>query len=143
MAQPKLGQSSQGKPMHYSVGAVIQREEKYLLLDRMHSPFGFAGVAGHVDEGESDIEALLREVREESGLTVVKYNLLFREEVDGNTCKRGITVHYWHLFQCNTRGAVKRNIQETKSIGWYTSEEIKQLILEPVWNYWFTKLNVI
>lgn len=39
--------------MHYSAGALIRRGDKYLLIDRAKPPFERAGVAGHIDEGES------------------------------------------------------------------------------------------
>ena len=143
MAIPKERKSKDGKVMHFSVGALIERDGKYLLIDRVQSPFGFAGVAGHIDEGEVAEEALVREVKEESGLDVERFELLFDEEVSSNTCRRGIDVHYWYLYKCFVKGDIKQNIEETKSIGWYTLEEIKKLELEPVWKYYFEKLGLI
>jgi len=119
MGEPKKGVSSKGKEMHYAVGAVIKRDGKYLLIDRVNVPLGFAGIAGHVDEGESVVDALVREVREESGLKVVGHELVFEEEVEQNECKRGVGVHYWCVFECDVEGEVKRNLEETKSIGWF------------------------
>jgi len=85
---------------------------------------------------------LLHEVPEESGLKIDNFKLLLEEEVENNTCKRGIDVHYWYLFSCETSGKVKQNF-ESKSIGWYSIEEIKKLKLEPVWEHWFKKLKII
>ncbi|MCK5332316.1 NUDIX hydrolase [Candidatus Parcubacteria bacterium] len=143
MAIPKEGKSKDGKAMHFSVGALIENGGKYLLIDRVKPPFGFAGVAGHIDEGESAEEALVREVKEESGLDVENFELLFEEEASFNTCRRGIDVHYWYLFRCVVEGKIKQNIEETKSIGWYTLEEMKKLELEPVWKYYFEKMGLI
>ncbi len=142
-AIPKLTTSSKGKPMHFSVGAIIQRDRKYLLIDRVKPPFGFAGVAGHVDEGETPEEALQREVEEESGLVVQEYRLLYEEEIEKNICSKGTEVHYWYLYECIVEGEIKHNTKETKSIRWYTKEEIKKLTVEPVWGYWFTKLMLL
>lgn len=139
----KLGTTSEGKPMHYSVGAIIKRNQKYLLIDRKNPPFGFAGLAGHIDEGESPEEALVREVKEESNLLVESYKLLFEEELDWNWCKEGVKIHYWYLFQCGTEGKVCIDRKEEKSIGWYSKEEIKHLSLEKVWRYWFKKLKIV
>jgi hypothetical protein len=49
-----------------------------------------------------------------------------------------------------TRGEVKICEEETrvdpkigKSWGWFSREEITQLDVEPVWQYWFGKLGYI
>jgi hypothetical protein len=52
-------------------------------------------------------------------------------------------VHEWYLFVCEVSGELKPNEREVKSIGWYTSAEIKTLKLEEVWEYWFKKLRVV
>lgn len=146
--EPKKGTSKNGQPMHYSVGAVIERDGKYLLIDRRYEPLGFAGLAGHIDEGEDDpAKAMAREVSEESGLKVEKYRLLFDEEVSGNSCHRGIDIHYWYLYYCEASGEAVWNKEEEKSMGWYAAEQIKEMQkngkLEPVWEHWFKKLGVI
>lgn len=139
----KVGLSIKKKEMHYSVGALIKRDGKFLLIDRAKPPFGFAGLAGHVDEGETEAEALLREVEEESGLKVEEYKLLFEEEVGWNVCNKGVTGHFWYLFKCEASGEIRKDEYEEKSIGWYSEEEIAKLKLEPVWEYWFRKLRII
>lgn len=143
MPTPKEGVSQEGKPMHFSVGALIERDGKYLLIDRATEPFGFAGIAGHVDEGEDAQSAVVREVKEEVGLDVKDLKLLFEEELGWNWCNKGTAVHYWYLFRCRTTGDMSRDARETKSAGWYLKEDIKYLKLEPVWDYWFKKLNII
>jgi ADP-ribose pyrophosphatase YjhB (NUDIX family) len=143
MTGPKTGRTQDGKAMHYSVGALIEKDGRYLLIDRMNPPFGHAGIAGHVDEGEKTITALVREVREESGLQVVSYESLFEEEVRHNACKSGVDIHYWNLYRCLTSGNVVHNHKETKSIGWYSELDLQRLELEPVWRYWFMKMNLL
>ena len=49
-----------GIPRHYIVGIIVERNEKYLLLERINFPYGFACPAGHVDEGETIKEAMNR-----------------------------------------------------------------------------------
>lgn len=143
MGVPKLGKSSTSKEMHYSVGAVIEKDGKYLLIDRAKFPFGFAGPAGHVDQGEVSEQTIVREVKEETGLDVNGYKQVAEEEVYGDVCRRGVTVHYWNLFKCETTGEIVQNVEETKSIGWYTPDEMKKMELQPLWIYWFKKLNVL
>lgn len=133
--------------MHYSVGAVIKDKNKFLLIERSNPPLGYAGVAGHVDKGEEFTEALKREVKEESGLEVQKYELIYEEELNWNWCSLGVETHYWHLYRCKTSGTLNRDKEETESIDWYSPSEIKRLYkkdkVEEVWEYWFKKLEVI
>jgi ADP-ribose pyrophosphatase YjhB (NUDIX family) len=147
MVEPKLGKSSSGKDMHYSVGAIIYRDGKLLLVDRLKVPLGLAGPAGHVDVGETPEHALVREVKEETYLDAARYEKVSEEEVDGNMCARGIDVHYWHVYRCETTGEPIMKPDEAKSIGWYSPEQIKELKekrkLEPVWEHWFEVLGIV
>ena len=143
MSKPKISRSSKGKIMHYSVGAIIEIDGKYLLIDRVNPPPGFAGLAGHIDEDENEITALLREVQEESGLRVVRHRLLFEEELDWNRCSKGVGIHYWYVFECDVEGGISQNARETKSIGWYSPDEMRGLTVAPVWQYWFDKRGVL
>jgi 8-oxo-dGTP pyrophosphatase MutT (NUDIX family) len=142
MAKPILTTSSKGLPMHYCIGAIITRDDNYLLIDRVKPPLGFASVAGHVDEEEDHLQALYREVEEESGYRVTSHKLLAEEEV-GNPCSKGIDVHYWHMYSAEVEGDIIHNPRETKSIGWYPKSKLEELTLEPVWKYWFEKLGMI
>lgn len=139
----KLGKTEKGEPLHFSVAAIIERDGKYLMIDRKNPPFGFACIAGHIDEGEEVDKALIREVWEESGLIVLESRLIAEEVLDWNQCSKGVGIHHWHVFEVKFSGKPVWNQEETKSIGWYTPEEIKKLELEPVWKYWLEKLKII
>ena len=140
---PKTGTGFSGQQMHYSVGAIIEVGGKYLLIDRDMEPLGFAGIAGHINENESPEEALIRKVEEESSLKVDKFHLVFEEEVPWNWCRVGVKTHYWYLFRCKVAGDPQNNPLASKTIGWYTPDEMKKLKWEPVWKYWFEKLGVL
>lgn len=142
MADPKMGEKN-GQPHHYSVGAVIKKGDKYFLIDRTNPPFGFASVAGHVDEGETPEEALVREVKEESGFDVTESKLLIEEYVSQNRCVKNVNSHHWYVYKVEVVGEVVHDITEAKSIGWYTRDEIAGLKLEPIWEVWFKKLGII
>lgn len=129
--------------MHYSVGALIEREGTYLLLDRKNIPYGWAGPAGHVDEGESPEGAMRREVQEETGLIVESCTLVCEEEVQNNQCGRGVATHYWYVYRCFVRGEAAMDEREAKAMDWFTPEAIARLQLEPVWEYWFEKLEIL
>lgn len=139
---PKMANAN-GKQMHFSVGAVIKVDGKYLLIDRSMEPLGFAGLAGHINEGETPEETLFRKIKEESGLAIKEHRLLFEEEVGWNLCRAGIKPHYWYLYECEVSGELRNNAEASKSIEWYAPDEIAKLKLEPVWEYWFKKLGVL
>ena len=123
----KKGISSKGEIMHYSVAALIKDGNKYLLIDRARLPYGFACVAGHIDENETFQKALEREVLEEIGVEVTTSRLVFQGELEKNTCGKGANVHHWFVFKVNYKGELKIDTKEVKSIGWYTKKEIKNL----------------
>jgi 8-oxo-dGTP pyrophosphatase MutT (NUDIX family) len=143
MSLPKEGIALDGSRMHYSVGAFIENDGKYLLIERAKPPPGFAGPAGHQDEGESPIEAVVREVFEETGYALENVNLLWEEEVPGNYCSKGVQTHYWYVFEGRVSGNPHRNLGETKSLDWYTNEELALLPLEDVWRRWFRKRGIL
>ena len=58
----------------------IEKEDSYLMMHRVKkvndiNKDKWVGVGGHFEEGESPEECLLREVREETGLTLTSFRL--------------------------------------------------------------------
>lgn len=143
MATPKIGTAKNGKVMHYSAGALIKKDGKYLLLDRNSPPFGYAAPAGHVDGGEDPKTAVCREVKEETGYDLLDVALLYEEEVHNNTCSKGVSVHYWYVFEGSVEGTPHRSERETKAMRWCAPAEIKKLRLEPVWEYWLKRKKIL
>lgn len=145
---PRLGTTAGGtQEMHFSAGALIVRDEKVLMIERVQIPLGYAGLAGHVDVGEDAQTAILREVFEESGMRVVYTKMLFKEEVHDNTCGYGINVHYWTLFACTVEGEPCLDPHEAASIGFYRVRDVAKFssagLLEPVWKHWFIKAGLL
>lgn len=130
--------------MHRSVAAIIKNDKgDILMLDRKNFPFGWACPAGHVEENETPEEALQREAKEETGLDVEDFKLAIHEFLDWNECKRGVKGHDFFVFEVTKwNGGTKRNF-ESKDLQWKSVEEIKNLKLEPAWEYFLKKLEII
>ncbi len=139
----KTGTSSDGREMHYSAGIIVECNGRYLLLDRISPPPGFACPAGHIDEGEDPREACLRELREETGIVSSDIEFICEEEIPWNYCKSA-EAHYWYLYKASVESeSVVLEKEGAKSIGWYSAEEMKGLNLEKVWEYWLKKMSII
>lgn len=70
-------------PREISAGAVIFRRENgepvYLLLHYSSGHWDF--VKGHIEEGEDEIQTVIREAREEAGITDLKLIPNFKERI--------------------------------------------------------------
>lgn len=147
-----------------SVGMLIRRDNRILLIERRRPPFGFAPPAGHVDDKGSFENAAKEEVEEEVGLAPKEIRLLIEGRKD-NPCRReGGSWHYWKIYQVDTDGDIKRSRDETKQAGWFSMDQIRSLAqrtekyrageiseedwqqspgLEPVWLDWFRELGIL
>ena len=70
-----------------SVGMLIWKDDKLLLIERMKFPFGFAVPAGHVDDHGSFEDAAKEEVQEEVGFEVTNLKLITEGRKE-NICRR-------------------------------------------------------
>lgn len=149
---------------HTSVGMLVWKDEKLLLIERAKFPFGFAIPAGHVDGDASYEESAKRELSEEVGLEAEGLKLLAEGRKE-NPCRREDgSWHHWKIYEVITTGDIKRSEDETKQAGWYTKEQIKALGektkkyndkeiseedwgkspgLEPIMYEWFKELKII
>ncbi|NTV31458.1 NUDIX hydrolase [candidate division WWE3 bacterium] len=127
---------------HHSVGAMIEADGAFLLINRRKGTPGYAGIAGHQEYGETPDEALIREIGEESGLQICHAELVIQEDVE-ETCRRGIPRHLWSVYWCRVQGAPQLNQDEARAIGWYMPTEIVAMPLEPVWRTWFERMQII
>src|SRR3989344_7546233 len=83
-----------------SVGIIVRKDGKLLMIERKKYPFGFALPAGHQD-GDSPEKTAAKELSEEAGL--MAENLEKRLEVSfNNPCRRdGGTYHDWTIFEAS------------------------------------------
>jgi 8-oxo-dGTP pyrophosphatase MutT (NUDIX family) len=150
-----------------SVGIIVKRNECLLMIERRRPPYGWAAPAGHVDDGESYIEAARRELMEEVGLSAGPNTLtLVAGGTYGNRCRRpGGTHHRWEVFETyRDQSDPVRNQDEVRAMAWMTLPEIASLArlcrshlnrnagpdewrdypgLEPIWLEFFTDLGYV
>ncbi|MBU0570196.1 NUDIX domain-containing protein [Patescibacteria group bacterium] len=146
-----------------SVGMLVYKNKKILLIERKKYPFGFAIPAGHVDNKGSFENAAREELEEEVGLKIKNLKLI-KEGRKENPCRReGGFWHYWKIYKVEAEGKLKPSENETKQAGWYTKKQIEKLTkrtkqylagkisednwgtspgLEPVWYEWFKELKI-
>ncbi|MDB5259438.1 MAG: hypothetical protein JWO73_646 [Candidatus Taylorbacteria bacterium] len=147
-----------------SVGMIVRKGGKILLIERANFPKGFAAPAGHVDGDATYEDAARRELEEEVGLKTDELKLV-AEGKRNNPCKReGGSWHHWKVYQVEAAGDVHRSLEETKQVNWYTIEQINAFAqktekyvrgeiaedawnaapgLEPIWYDWFKELQII
>ena len=147
---------------HTSVGMLVWRVGRLLLIERRRPPYGYAPPAGHVDDRQSFEAAARAELEEEVGLRAESLKLLVEGRKD-NPCRRvNGTWHYWRIYLAEASGDVKPSQTETKRFLWcsvscltalktrtdqYLAGEIDEATwvrapgLEPVWREWLSHLN--
>lgn len=148
---------------HKSVGMLVWKDEKLLLIERGRFPFAFAPPAGHCDGDDFEFTAK-KELQEEVGLNVESLKLLIEGRKE-NPCRREDgTWHHWQIFEVEFSGDVNRSLEETKQTRWVNKDELKSLAvrteeyragkiseeewekspgLEPVWYDWMKDLKII
>ncbi|MCG2690169.1 NUDIX domain-containing protein [Candidatus Parcubacteria bacterium] len=109
-----------------SVGILVWKGDKLLLIERKKFPFGFAPPAGHVDEHGSFEQAAKNELKEEIGLDTLSLKLAIEGKKE-NPCRRGGTWHYWKIYQAQVSGELSPSKEETKQAGWYSKEDLQKL----------------
>lgn len=150
---------------HTSVGVIIENEnDQILIIEREQFPFGLAAPAGHIFPHGSSENAAIVEVEQEVGLIIAASSL--EKVIEGrrinNHCKRsGGDHHVWDVYRTRIAGqTVQRSLRETKSAGWYTTQELQQIAdrtqngrlrgefepssyFEDVWLNFFIELGVV
>ena len=67
---------SRWESVELTVLCLIQKDNYYLLQDRVKNDWkGFTFSGGHVEKGESIVDAVIREIKEETGLTIINPRL--------------------------------------------------------------------
>lgn len=101
--------------------AVIEKDNKILLVKRNHEPFNqyWTLPGGHIDFGETAEQAVIREVKEESGLTFTPNFLHYRDEIYPEMNWHGEVL----IFHGSAEGKEKIDGKEIIDIKWFDLEE--------------------
>lgn len=123
-----------------SVGAIIKDAHgRVLFILRATFPTKWACPAGHFEPGEEALEAVQREIKEETGLDAVSCKMLWHG-VMRNPCRRGFKSHEWFVFSCavSDPGTLTIDPQAADDARWVSRQDFAALPLskegvEKVW----------
>jgi 8-oxo-dGTP diphosphatase len=116
-----------------SAGAIIVQDSRILLVryrDNSGNSY-LVGPGGGVLSNESIVQAVIREVREETGLEARPYKILFVEDLFS---RRYRMIKIWLLCKIiggqleNTQGAADEGITE---VGWYHKDQLQNEVVYP------------
>ncbi len=110
-----------------SVGVIVRKGDRILLIERKKFPYGFAAPAGHVDDHGSFEDAAREELFEEVGLEATNLKLLIEERKENRCRREGGDWHLWKVYEAEVVGELKESVDETKQVGWYAKEQLRIL----------------
>ena len=113
-----------------SVGAVVVNDDKFLLLKYKSGHWGL--VKGHIEEGETKEETVMRELEEETGITKAVLDTSFNESI-GYYFKRSELISKkvtYFLIRTSVK-EVRLDEREHVTYAWLTYEKaLKRLTFE-------------
>jgi 8-oxo-dGTP diphosphatase len=108
------------------VAAIIERDGRYLLgkrsLHKRGAPGFWCPICGRIEAGESQAQAVVREVREETGLSVRALNKV----AECDTHDGGAVMHWWRVELLDDAPARLAN-DEHSELAWVSPEEMQAL----------------
>lgn len=108
------------------VAAIVERDGRYLFGKRSahkrSAPGYWCPICGSIEAGERQAEAVVREVREETGLSVRALGKV----AECDTHDGSALIHWWRVLPIGAEPARLAN-DEHSELGWFTLEELRRL----------------
>ena len=128
---PTLNEEKKDKeePQKNAVAVIVNNDNKFLLLKRSKEsdwmPGKWSLVGGMIEKGENPQQAVEREIKEETGLTIEKFIKTFSLQRRPNSTE--------HIFACRYEGDPTDIVlnEENTNYGWYGISEMKFLDIVP------------
>ncbi len=110
-----------------AVGAVIAKKGKVLMVQRKREPYKGTWMfpAGFIDYGEHPKETLEREVKEETGLRLVKAELIDVLQSEDDYRSLG---HFCFFYRVEVKnGEIKTDEEENSDIKWFDLKKLPKI----------------
>jgi 8-oxo-dGTP diphosphatase len=108
------------------VAAIIERDGRYLFgkrsLHKRGAPGFWCPICGRIEAGESQAQAVVREVREETGLSVRALSKV----AECDTHDGSAVMHWWRVQPLDDAPARLANDEHSELV-WVSPEEMKAL----------------
>ncbi|XP_060592178.1 bis(5'-nucleosyl)-tetraphosphatase [asymmetrical]-like [Ruditapes philippinarum] len=106
----------------------VAKEIQYLMLQASYGDFHWSPPKGHVDKGETERQAALRETEEEAGITLDQLHLYedFKDELHYVVRGKPKKVIYWLSELKNPEFSVKLS-KEHKDMKWLNIEDAVEI----------------
>jgi 8-oxo-dGTP diphosphatase len=112
------------RPLRRGVVAVVRQRGRFLMIRRSHrveAPGTYCFPGGAIEAGESEIEALCREFREELGSPIRPLARVWRSVTPWR-----VALDWWSACLLD-EGPFSPNPDEVESVHWLTPEELRRL----------------
>lgn len=97
-----------------------------MLFYRSKFPAAYTIPAGHVDEGEDVKIAAIREVSEETGISIADAVLIKEDIIIGDSCSRGADIHKWFLYASRVDKVNVELNDEGESYAWFNLDSLPE-----------------
>jgi len=129
----KFDLTPQGELYHFSVGLIVRNDENDILMaHRRQYDFSWSLIFGHIHNGETPKDTVIRELIEETGLKAEKPVLKFKKLID-TTCRTGIKKHLCYVYELRvpSKSPLITN-SESEELVWVKVKDIQNRKYKPI-----------